>query len=51
LNDKELLFEFYNALQYWQTGIKWRLSSSKHLKQKAINIINMIKKEYDVERE
>jgi hypothetical protein len=51
LNDKELLFEFYNALQYWQTGIRWRLHSSIYLKKKAINMINMIKKEYNVEKE
>jgi hypothetical protein len=51
LNDKELLFEFYNAVQFWQSGIRWRLRSSIYLKKKAINMINMIKKEYNVEKE
>jgi hypothetical protein len=49
LNNKELLFEFYNALQYWQTAIRWRLHSYIYLQKKATNMINMIKKEYHLD--
>jgi hypothetical protein len=49
--NKELLFEYYNALDFWRTGINWRLYSYKRLWNKAVNIINLIRKKYPLEKE
>jgi hypothetical protein len=49
--NKEVLFEYYNALDFWRLGIIWRLYSYKYLQNKAVNIINLIKKEYPIEKE
>jgi len=49
--NKELLFEYYNALDFWRTGINWRLYSYRHLRNKAINIIDLIRKKYPLEKE
>jgi hypothetical protein len=48
--NKEVLFEYYNALDFWHTGIAWRLYSYKYLRRKAVNIINLINKEYELEK-
>ncbi|HSZ85498.1 MAG TPA: hypothetical protein VK787_05675 [Puia sp.] len=47
----ELVFEYYNSLDFWQLGIYWRLRSSLHLKEKAINMIQLIQKQYHLENE
>jgi hypothetical protein len=47
--NKETLFEYYNALDFWQTGIYWRLWSYTHLKEKAANIIKLIQEQYPLE--
>jgi hypothetical protein len=44
--NKDLLFEYYNALDFWQIGINWRLRSSLHLERRAVNMIKMIENEY-----
>lgn len=49
--NKELLFEYFNALEFWQLGIHWRLGSYIYLKAKAANMINLIKREYKIEKE
>ena len=49
--NKDVLFEYYNALDFWRLGISWRLSSYQYLQNKAVNIINLIRKEYPIESE
>ena len=44
-SNKDLLFEYYNALDFWQIAIHWRLYSYVKLQQKAINLINLINKQ------
>jgi hypothetical protein len=48
-DNKELLFEYYNALDFWQLGIYWRLWSYKALKEKAVNIMKLIREQYPLE--
>jgi hypothetical protein len=43
--NKDLLFEYYNALDFWQTAIHWRLYSCLRLRQKVNSLINLINKE------
>jgi hypothetical protein len=49
--NKELLFEYYNALNFWQVGIGWRFRSCIYLQKKAINLINLIQKQFPLEKE
>jgi hypothetical protein len=51
IQNKDALFEYYNALDFWRLGIAWRLSSYQYLQNKAVNIINLIRKEYPIESE
>ena len=51
LENKETVYEFYNSLEFWQFGIKWRLSSCINLQRKAINMMNLIKKEYHLKNQ
>lgn len=44
-SNKDLLFEYYNALDFWQIAIHWRLYSYVKLQRKAINLINFINKQ------
>ena len=45
------LFEYYNRLQYFQVMITFRLGTNKNLLRKAKNLIEMIKKEYQLNDE
>ncbi|HLX93943.1 MAG TPA: hypothetical protein VKR32_19805 [Puia sp.] len=47
--NKELLFEFYNSLDFWQIGINWRLRSSLHLERRAVNMMQLIENQYHIE--
>jgi hypothetical protein len=49
--NKELLFEYYNALNFWQVGIGWRFRSCIYLQKKAVNLINLIQKQFPLEKE
>jgi hypothetical protein len=49
--NKEVLFEYYNALDFWRLGIGWRLDSYENIRNGAVNIIRLIQKEYHLENE
>ena len=42
------LFQYYNHLQYYKLMTRYRLGTSKTLLRKATNLIELIKKEYDL---
>jgi hypothetical protein len=48
--NNETLFEYYNALDFWQLAIRWRLNSYIRLSQEAVNLIALITKEYPIKK-